>query len=305
MTGQEINILAGVQQENLIPGSLTVTGAVDVGSLSINGAPFSVDLTSTQIAVGSVANGISSNAQLTYAPLTGAFKVNDTLSVDVTGDVVIKGAAVNAGQSGNGGNVRLIGGLSGDVDSFDTGGNIYLTAGGGTSGGVIEIYGGSGDDDAENSTAGSISLVGGQGANGVSGGTVNLRGGDAAFPGEPGDVTLSPGVNGVVYGNTYISGTKIIVSGNLKIYGNGKGISVFEGSNCKQGVVTLVAGTRVVSNTSVTATSRIFLTTQDPNGGTPGFLIVSARTASTSFTILSSDVADTSIVAYEIFEVTT
>ena len=163
---------------------------------------------------------------------------------------------------------------------------------------------GSGSDPAENSTAGSINLAGGQGANGVNGGTVILRGGDAALPGVPGDVTLSPGSNGAVIGNTRIEGATTTVAGNLKIYGNGKGISVFEGSNCKQGVVTLVAGTRVVSNTSVTATSRIFLTTQDPNGGTPGFLIVSARTASTSFTILSSDVADTSIVAYEIFEVT-
>lgn len=81
----------------------------------------------------------------------------------------------------------------------------------------------------------------------------------------------------------------------------GKGLRVKEGSNAKQGVSTLVAGTVVVSNTSVTANSRIFLTINTP-GGTPGWLQVSARTAGTSFTILSSNAADTSVVAWQIFE---
>lgn len=79
------------------------------------------------------------------------------------------------------------------------------------------------------------------------------------------------------------------------------GIRVREGANAKQGVATLVAGTVVVANTTITANSRIFLTTQVP-GGTPGFLRVSARVVGTSFTILSSNAADTSVVAYEIFE---
>lgn len=81
----------------------------------------------------------------------------------------------------------------------------------------------------------------------------------------------------------------------------GKGFRVKEGSNAKMGVSTLVAGTVVVSNTSVTSTSRIFLTCNTP-GGTPGFLRVSARTAGTSFTILSSSGTDTSVVAWQIFE---
>jgi len=79
------------------------------------------------------------------------------------------------------------------------------------------------------------------------------------------------------------------------------GLQVKEGSNCKQGVATLVGGTVTVSNTSVTANSRIFLTAQS-DGGTPGFLRVSARTAGTSFTITSSSGSDTSVVAYQIFE---
>jgi hypothetical protein len=82
----------------------------------------------------------------------------------------------------------------------------------------------------------------------------------------------------------------------------GQGLRVAEGSNAKQGTVALVGGTATVANTSVTSTSRIFLTSQ-ADGGTPGWLRVSARVAGTSFTITSSSASDTSTVAYEIFEV--
>lgn len=81
----------------------------------------------------------------------------------------------------------------------------------------------------------------------------------------------------------------------------GKGYRVKEGANAKMGLSTLVAGTLVVANTSITATSRIFLTAQT-TGGTPGFLRVSARVVGTSFTILSSNAADTSDVAWLIME---
>lgn len=81
----------------------------------------------------------------------------------------------------------------------------------------------------------------------------------------------------------------------------GKGYRTAEGSNAKQGVATLVAGTVTVANTAITANSRIFLTSQ-VDGGTPGFVRVASRIAGTSFTITSSNAADTSTIAYEIFE---
>jgi len=93
----------------------------------------------------------------------------------------------------------------------------------------------------------------------------------------------------------------VITTGDVKINVAGKGLRVKEGSNAKMGRDTLVDGTVVVSNTSVTANSEIFLTCQTP-GGTTGFLSVSARTAGTSFTILSSSATDTSIVAWFIVE---
>lgn len=91
------------------------------------------------------------------------------------------------------------------------------------------------------------------------------------------------------------------VVGNLAVGPAGSGLRVAEGANAKQGTAILAAGTVVVPNTSVTALSRIFLTSQ-VDGGTPGFLRVSTRTPGVSFTILSSNAADTSTVAFEMFE---
>lgn len=87
----------------------------------------------------------------------------------------------------------------------------------------------------------------------------------------------------------------------LNIGTAGGGVAIAEGANARMGVATLVAGAVTVANTSVTANSRIFLTSQ-VDGGTPGWLRVSARTAGTDFTITSSSGTDTSTVAYLIVE---
>lgn len=94
---------------------------------------------------------------------------------------------------------------------------------------------------------------------------------------------------------------QVQVAGNIAAVTAGSGFRIKEGSNAKMGTATLVAGSVVVSNTSVTANSRILLTS-NADGGTPGWLRVSARTASTSFTITSSSGTDTSTVAYLIME---
>ena len=93
------------------------------------------------------------------------------------------------------------------------------------------------------------------------------------------------------------SGTKNV----LNIGSAGGGVAIKEGANARMGVATLVAGAVTVANTSVTTTSRIFLTSQE-DGGTPGWLRVSARVDATSFTITSSSGTDTSTVAYLIVE---
>jgi hypothetical protein len=82
----------------------------------------------------------------------------------------------------------------------------------------------------------------------------------------------------------------------LSLLDNG---SISLGSNT--GTAVLVGGTVTVNNTLVTANSRIFLTTQ-VTGGTVGSPYISARTASTSFTITSTSGTDTSTVAWMIVE---
>lgn len=89
--------------------------------------------------------------------------------------------------------------------------------------------------------------------------------------------------------------------GNIAVTVAGGGFLIKEGTNAKMGAATLVAGTVTVNTTAVTANSRIYLTSQ-ADGGTVGFQRISARSAGTSFTITSSNVLDTSTVAWMIVE---
>lgn len=90
------------------------------------------------------------------------------------------------------------------------------------------------------------------------------------------------------------------VDGLLRIGQTGGGLAVREGANCKQGVATLTSGTVTVANTSVTANSRIHATGQDNN--VTGTVRISTRTPGVSFTLTSTNAADSGVVAYTIFE---
>jgi hypothetical protein len=101
----------------------------------------------------------------------------------------------------------------------------------------------------------------------------------------------------------FSTGTFSVTAGSIDVSLAGQGLRVAEGANAKQGVATLVAGTVTVADTSVTASSRIFLTCQALGTvAVPSALCVSAVVAGTSFTILASQNTDTSVIAYEIFE---
>jgi hypothetical protein len=85
-------------------------------------------------------------------------------------------------------------------------------------------------------------------------------------------------------------------------------LHIKESANCMAGLATLNAsGTQTVSNTRVTATSKIMLTIQDGGTVPTGFVYVSGRVASTSFSITSSaGAADNGVVVYyQIWEPTT
>lgn len=69
------------------------------------------------------------------------------------------------------------------------------------------------------------------------------------------------------------------------------------------GVATLIDGTVTVTTDAVTPDSRIYLTTQSLGTVTvPSALAISDRTAAVSFTVLASDLTDTSVVAWHITE---
>ncbi len=90
-------------------------------------------------------------------------------------------------------------------------------------------------------------------------------------------------------------------TGNILVSTIGKGLQVKTGANSKVGTAVLSAGSATVANTSITANSRIFVTS-NTDGGTPGWLRVSTKTVGTSFVITSSSATDTSTVAWVIVE---
>jgi hypothetical protein len=113
------------------------------------------------------------------------------------------------------------------------------------------------------------------------------------------DATYDIGSNGTKYRSAFFSGT--VTGGNVTLGTLGNKLSIKEGANGSMGSAVLVGGTVTVANTLVTASSRIFLTSQ-VDGGAVGFLRISARVAATSFTITSSSGTDTSTVAWLIVE---
>lgn len=90
-----------------------------------------------------------------------------------------------------------------------------------------------------------------------------------------------------------------VVAGDLDISATGKGLGIKGGAVTDSiGLATLVAGTVTIANTNITATDRIKIWVETA-GGTQGFLS-STRIASTSFTINSTSVLETSTVGYQI-----
>jgi hypothetical protein len=102
--------------------------------------------------------------------------------------------------------------------------------------------------------------------------------------------------------STGLGSGSLISSGGMSANGNisSQGLKVSEATNGKQGVASLVAGTASILNNSITANSRIFLTSND--NGVTGSLRTSSITPGTGFVITSNTGSDAGTVAYEIFE---
>lgn len=104
--------------------------------------------------------------------------------------------------------------------------------------------------------------------------------------------------------NLYRATTSLLqTDSTFSIASPGAGLRLAEGVNAKMGIATANGSTAVtVSTTAATANSRIFLSAQNPNAGTPGALFVSAITAGTSFAFKSSSATDASTVAWLIVD---
>lgn len=185
---------------------------------------------------------------------------------------------------------------TGDSSTLATKGYVDSRAGASAAGANTQIqfnnsgaFGASADltfNDATNAFA-----VGTLGTITVGGGTL-ITGSSIGFPGAGNDMNYNAGRDvSINPGRDLI----INVPGTA-----GNDIRIPNATN-SAGTATLVAGTVTVSNVKVTANSRIFLTSQ-VDGGTPGFLRVSGRSAGVSFTITSSSGTDTSTVAWLIIE---
>lgn len=118
-------------------------------------------------------------------------------------------------------------------------------------------------------------------------------------------ISISPSAAGNALNNVAISTNanagRLEFGGDVILTQVGSGLKIKTGSNATMGTATLVGGTVTVNTNKVTANSNIQLTSQS-DGGTPGFVRVSGRTASTSFTITSSSGTDTSVIGWIILE---
>ena len=98
-------------------------------------------------------------------------------------------------------------------------------------------------------------------------------------------------------------GGNVTSAGNLIANTAGGGLQVKSGSNARIGTATMASGTVTVTNTSVTANTRIFLTVQSLGTvSAPKAIAVTTKTANTSFVITSADATDTSVVAWMLVE---
>ncbi len=98
---------------------------------------------------------------------------------------------------------------------------------------------------------------------------------------------------------TFTNAYGIVTNGSIGLTTTGTGITIKEGANSTSGTATLVAGAVTVSNTNITATSRIFLT---GNTITNAGILTKVNNVGTGFTITSTNGADVRAVDYFIIQ---
>lgn len=288
-SGGNITILAGLSKGSATGASINTTaGAGGTGTGTAGVAGGSITQTSGVGGAGSATSGAGGNTTIT----SGA------------GGAGVGGGAGGSTtiSSGTGGAGSTTSGAGGSTSITSANGGASASAAGAVGGALTLTAGSGGNGSTAGGTGGALTLnagLAGAGGTGV-GGAIIFKTGPSTTSIERARIT-----NGGLFGIGNISPTYLldVLGGNVGVGTAGDGFRVKEGSNAKQGVATLVAGTLVVANTSVTTVSRIFITPQSLGTITlPASYAITARTAGTSFTITSSAVTDTSSVAWEMFE---
>lgn len=252
-------------------------------------------------------NGLTGNLtsdDLALSTITVATGTTTALMIDVTSDTQ-KRLIVD----GNGKLLWGSGSATGDTNLYRSSANVLktddafegattITAGTGfvaTTGGVTASAGNIAAS-AGNVTA-SGTMTAGTGITATTGNIAASSGNLSAS----GTVTGGTGVIATTGGVTATAGDITATNGNVLISTIGKGLQVKTGSNARFGTLTLNGATPVVvSNTSVTADTGIFLTTKTA-GGTPAFYWVSARSAGVSFSVTGT-AGDTSVLNWFLVE---
>ena len=278
---------------------------------------------------GGVAGGAGGTAQLTGGTGgTGSGSGGNGGAANVTGGSPGNNASANGGSvtissaggsgtgaGGAGGTVTISSGTGGgDNTQNNSGGSITVSAGhsaGSAGGPAVTITAGVGGVGTSTTGAngGNTNVNAGAGgvgsATGGTGGNVVISagaGGNSGTPGAGGIIQLEVAATTSVAERFRVTSTACFTSNcQLEVHNTGFGLGIAHGTNCKLGTSALSGGTVTVSNTAVTANSLIFLTSQ-ADGGSPGFVRVTAKTANTSFVITSSNGSDTSTVAWLIVE---
>lgn len=289
-------------------GGATLKAGSGAGGVA-GGAGGSANLTGGTGGTGSSSGGNGGPAAISGGTAGGNAGANG-------GAVTIAGAGGSStGAGGTGGAITLTTGTAGgDNTQSNTGGSLTFTVGsskGSANGAAITATAGTGGvgTGSLGANGGTYTVTAGNGGVGSATGGV---GGNLVFNSGVGGNSGSPGAGGIIQFFTAtttslteklrINATSVLVTNvPVQIQTAGMGLQIKSGSNCKMGTATLVTGAVVVSNTSITSNSLVFLTSQS-DGGVVGFVRVTSKVVGTSFTITSSSALDTSTIGWMIVE---
>lgn len=127
----------------------------------------------------------------------------------------------------------------------------------------------------------------------ITGGGTGFTEGSVVFADSTGSLATDP-TNLAFNDSTNVFTAGAVTSlGNVIMSTAGTGVQIKEGSNARMGTATLASGTVTVSNTSITANTRVFVSRASKGSSTAiGELSVPTQTASTSFVITALKPAD-------------